>query len=247
MSVYEKIYSKMGKQKLHMTLIDPATSGVQGSVKIAEQAERAGTDFILIGGSTNLSISEMDNATGAIKSRIETPVIIFPGSASMFTKLADAIFFMSLLNSRDREFIIDHQIKASRIVRQSGIESISMGYLIFEPGMTVGRVGKANLIGREDETLAVQYSLAAELLGMSIVYLEAGSGADKHISCDVVRAVKSNAKIPIIVGGGIRNEESSREIAQAGADIVVTGTITERTPDVYSKLKPIIESVKNSA
>ncbi len=244
MNVYEKIVANIGRKKMHMTLIDPATSGVEGSAKIAREAERAGTDFLLIGGSTHLTISHMDESARSIKKETDLPIIIFPGSSSMFTKLADAIFFMSLLNSRDREFIMDHQVKAARIVRESGIESISMGYIIFEPGMTVGKVGKANLIGRGESELAVSYALTAELLGMSMVYLEAGSGAPEHISKDIIHDVKKHVTIPVIVGGGIKGANEAVEIVRAGADIIVTGTVAERTTDIYSSLKSIIDSIR---
>ncbi|MHB1439119.1 MAG: phosphoglycerol geranylgeranyltransferase [Cuniculiplasma sp.] len=244
MNVYEKIIKKSEKGTVHMTLIDPATSGMEGSARIAREAERAGTDFILIGGSTHLTIKEMDQSAQAIKEGTEIPVIIFPGSSDMFTTYADAIFFMSLLNSRDREFIMDHQVKAARIVKASGMESIPMGYLIFEPGMTVGRVGKAQLIGRTDSHLAVNYALAAELLGMKLVYMEAGSGASQPISTEVIREVRKYISIPVIVGGGIRTPSVARSMGQSGASIIVTGTIAEQSVDVYKSLKPIIDAIK---
>ena len=244
MNVYEEILRKSKKQKIHMTLIDPATSGIEGSAKIAHEAERAGTDFILLGGSTNLSLKEMDRSAISIKSKADLPVIIFPGSSNMFTGHADAIFFMSLLNSKDREFIMDHQIKAARIVKKSGIESIPMGYIIFEPGMTVGKVGKAMLIGREDKGLAVDYAIAAELLGMKLIYMEAGSGSPVPIDENTVREVKKYLSIPVIVGGGIRSPSAATKICGAGADIIVTGTIAEQATDVYATLKPIIDSIK---
>lgn len=244
MNVYDQIIKKSENGKVHMTLIDPATSGFEGSANIAHEAGRAGTDFILLGGSTHLTIKEMDEAALRVKSKTELPVIIFPGSSDMFTKNADAIFFMSLLNSKDREFLMDHQVKAAKLVKTSGIESIPMGYIIFEPGMTVGRVGKAMLIGREDKSLAVNYALAAELLGMKLVYMEAGSGAPSHISANVIKEVKKYSSIPVIVGGGIRTPLSAKEICNAGADIIVTGTIAEQAVDVYSSLKPIIDSIR---
>ncbi len=244
MNVYETITWNIGKKKMHMTLVDPATSGVEGSARIAKEAERAGTDFILIGGSTHLTIKDMDMSAQEIKKETDLPVIIFPGSSSMFTKRADAILFMSLLNSRDREFIMDHQVQAAKIVKNSGIESISMGYIIFEPGMTVGKVGRANLIKRDDVDLAVSYALAAELLGMNLVYLEAGSGAAYPISEEIIREVKKNLKVPLIVGGGIKGPAEALKIVESGADIIVTGTIAERATDIYSSLKLIIDAIK---
>ncbi|MCL4344916.1 MAG: geranylgeranylglyceryl/heptaprenylglyceryl phosphate synthase [Candidatus Thermoplasmatota archaeon] len=228
-----------------MTLIDPATSGDEGSGKIAGQASKAGTDFILVGGSTHLTMNEMDRATKRIKEECDTPVIIFPGSSSMFTRYADAIFFMSLLNSSDLDFVVGHQKRASVIVKRSGVESIPMGYLIFDPGMTAGRVGKARLIGKTDYQDAVEYSVAAELMGMKLIYMEAGSGAPYPIPEEMVRRVKEAVGIPVIVGGGIRNSQAASAIAMAGADIIVTGTVAEKSENVYEALKPIIDSIKN--
>jgi phosphoglycerol geranylgeranyltransferase len=245
MNVYLTIKEKLKESKIHMTLIDPATTGTVGSARIAMDAERAGTDFILIGGSTKLTIKEMDEATKEIKDKVKVPVIIFPGSSSMLTDMADAIFFMSLLNSRDREFIIDHQVKASKVVKLSGIESIPMGYVIFEPGMTAGKIGKADLISRDNKDLAVQYGLAAELLGMKLLYFEAGSGAGKPVSLEVVEEVKKYISIPLIVGGGIRESTIAKELCSSGADIIVTGTIAEKAQDVYGSLEPIIKAIKS--
>ncbi len=245
MKVLDNLMIKIKNGKVHMTLIDPATSGPEGSALIAEQAEKAGTDFILIGGSTHLSSGQMDAATLMIKERCRVPVIIFPGSSSMFTRHADAIFFMSLLNSMDREFIVDHQKQASLIVKKSGVESIPMAYLIFAPGMTAGKVGKAMLIGPDHFKDATEYAVTAELLGMKIVYLEAGSGATFPIGREMIMKVKEKVSIPIIVGGGIRTPEAARNAAEAGADIVVTGTVAERAENVFETLKPIIDSIKN--
>jgi phosphoglycerol geranylgeranyltransferase len=239
------IIEKTKREKVHMTLIDPDTSGDEGSGKIAEQAYKAGTDFILVGGSTHLTMNEMDMATKQIKEKCNVPVIIFPGSSSMFTRYADAIFFMSLLNSSDLEFIVGHQKKASLVVKKSGIESIPMGYLIFEPGMTAGRVGKAKLIGRDDYKNAIEYAVAAQLMGMRLIYMEAGSGAPYAISTEMIKKVKESVDIPIIVGGGIRSSETAKEITEAGADIIVTGTVAEKSDNVYEALKPIIETIKH--
>ncbi|MGP6207143.1 geranylgeranylglyceryl/heptaprenylglyceryl phosphate synthase [Cuniculiplasma sp. SKW3] len=246
MNVYNKIIEKTKREKVHMTLIDPETSGDEGSAKIAEQAWKAGTDFILVGGSTHLTTSEMDSATKKIKEKCGVPVIIFPGSSSMFTRYADAIFFMSLLNSSDLEFVVGHQKKASVLVKRSGVESIPMGYLIFEPGMTAGKVGKAKLIGQSDYKDAVEYAVAAELMGMRLVYMEAGSGAPYAISQEMIKKVKESVDIPVIVGGGIRTKETARNVSEAGADIIVTGTVAEKSDNVYETLRPIIESIKKS-
>lgn len=243
MKVMESLKERLSHGRVHMTLIDPASQDDEKSVQIAVEAEKAGTDFIMLGGSTEIDSAKMDRAVKAIKSKVSTGIILFPGSSAMISRYADAIYFMSLLNSKDREYIIGHQRKASMLLREMGMETISMAYLVFEPGMTVGRQGKADLIGREDWKKALSYALAAEMMGMDLVYLEAGSGSPTTISPSVVSKLKETLRIPVIAGGGIRSAASASELLRAGADIIVTGTIAEKSSNVLTELRPIVEAV----
>ena len=239
----DKIISILERGRIHMTLIDPASQDDAKSAQIAREEELAGTDFIMIGGSTEIDSKKMDSSVRAIKNAVSLKVIIFPGSSAMISRYADAIYFMSLLNSRNPNFIIGHQAKGSIVIRKMGIEAISMAYLVFEPGMTVGREGEAALIGSEDRETALSYAMAAELFGLKLVYLEAGSGSPKTISPVVVSELKNNLSIPVIVGGGIRTAASARALLSAGADIIVTGTIAEKASNVHEALKPIVDMV----
>lgn len=244
MNVYTRLKETAAKRKVHMTLIDPASQNIKRSTEIAVEAEKAGTDFFMIGGSTSIDMKVMDETIKSIKSNTNTPVIIFPGSSSMISSYADAIYFMSLLNSRNPDFIIGHQVKAAPFLRKMGVETIPMGYLVFSPGMTVGKVGEANLIDNKSPEPAVSYALAAQMMGMKLIYLEAGSGSPETVDPKVVKAVKEVAEVPLIVGGGIRSAEKAALIASSGADIVVTGTIVEKTGKVMEALKPIVEAIK---
>ncbi len=245
MTIYDQIYDLTRKRKVHMTLIDPASQNVSRSTEIAVEAERAGTDFFMIGGSTSIDMKVMDDTIERIKKETTKPVIIFPGSSSMISRYADAIYFMSLLNSRNPNFIIGHQVKAAPFLKKMGVETIPMGYLVFDPGMTVGKVGEADLIDNKNEDSAIAYSLAAQMMGMRLIYLEAGSGAPVTVNPKIVKAVKSQITVPLIVGGGIRTRENASLVANAGADIVVTGTIVEKTEKVYDALEPIIREIKS--
>ncbi len=246
MNVYDQLKDISQKRKVHMTLIDPASQNIKRSTEIAVEAERAGTDFIMIGGSTSIDMKAMDETIKSIKDETETPVIIFPGSSSMISRYADAIYFMSLLNSRNPDFIIGHQVKAAPFLKKMGIETIPMGYLVFSPGMTVGKVGEANLIDNNNPETAIAYALAAQMMGMKLIYLEAGSGSPETVNPEVVREVKKVAEVPLIVGGGIRSPEKASLIASSGADIVVTGTIVEKAGKVHDALKPIIDAIKET-
>ncbi|WP_201796940.1 geranylgeranylglyceryl/heptaprenylglyceryl phosphate synthase [Thermoplasma sp. Kam2015] len=244
MTVLEEMIQRSKSGKVHMTLIDPASKPPQECARIAEEAEMAGTDFIMVGGSTDIDMRMMDEAITAIKDRTDLKVIIFPGSSLMISSKADAIFFMSLLNSGNIDYVVGHQVKAAIPLSSMPIEKIPMAYLVFYPGMTVGRVSQARLIPRDDENTALSYALAAQYLGFRLLYFEAGSGSPYHVSENVIKRVKSEVQIPIIVGGGIRTAESAKSLALAGADMIVTGTITERASNVYEALHPIIESIK---
>ena len=245
MNVLAEIMKRSSGEKIHMTLIDPASQSPEKSSLIAVDAERAGTDFFMIGGSTGITQKVMDDCVSEIKKHTDTSVIIFPGSSSMVSRYADAIYFMSLLNSTDPEFIVRHQMKASQFLKKINLETIPMGYIVFEPGMTVGKVGKVDLIGKDDHDQALSYALAAQFFGMKLIYFEAGSGASRHISPSLISAVRPNIDIPLIVGGGIRSAQSAKEVSIAGADIVVTGTIAEKSQNVYGALKPIIAAIKS--
>lgn len=230
-------------KKVHMTLIDPAAQSPEKSGDLADKADKAGTDFFLIGGSTDINSKLMDITIEKIREKTDKQIIIFPGSRTMISRYADAIYYMMLMNSRNIDYIVGHQIGSASVLKKLGIETIPMGYLVFEPGMTVGRVGNAKLIGREDEDTAVSYAMAAEFFGFKLLYLEAGSGAPEHIGCNVITRVKETVKIPIIVGGGIKDYDKARSVLDAGADIIVTGTVIEKHENPYMALKDIINAL----
>lgn len=230
----------------HLTLIDPAKQEPRVAGEMAKDAEIAGTDGIMVGGSTKATGKILDETILAIKHACALPVILFPSSEKSISHYADAIFFMSMLNSRDPNFITRAQMRGAPLVKRLGLEPIPMAYLLVEPGGAAGKVGKAELIPRDSPETAAAYALAAQYLGMRLVYLEAGSGAKEPVPVEMVRAVKKEIEIPLIVGGGIRTPETAEKIVAAGADIIVTGTIVELAADRASELKGIILAVKKA-
>jgi len=227
MEAIKYIYQKLETQKLHMTLLDPDEQGSEQAAEISRLAVDAGSDAIMLGGSTGLTQELVDATVNAIKNVVDVPVILFPTTASAVSLHADAIYFMSLLNSKNPRFLLGEQMKAAALIKKSGLEPISMGYIIVEPGMKVGMVGEAECIARDDVRSAVGYSVAGELLGMKLIYLEAGSGAPEPVPGNLIAGVKEAIDIPLIVGGGIRKPEQARAAVEAGADIIVTGTVVE--------------------
>lgn len=227
--VWTLIEEGLRRGPLHMTLIDPASSpGRQGEAIAVAAAER-GTDAIMVGGSTDISSRNLDELVVHIRDRTHLPVIYFPSSAGAMSARVDAIYFLSVLNSRSPRHIVGEQAMGAPIVRKLGVEAIPMGYIIVEPGMKVGAVSEAAPIPRTGDgaQLAANLALAAQYFGMRLVYLESGSGAPTPTPIDMVAAVRRAIDIPLVVGGGIRTGEQARALLDAGADILVTGTIAE--------------------
>jgi phosphoglycerol geranylgeranyltransferase len=250
-SILGYIRENLRKGSVHMTLIDPDKQEPEEAAAIAGMVEGLGSDAIMVGGSTGVSKGSMDATVGAtvgaIKEACRIPAIIFPTAAGALSPRADAVYFMSMLNSRARRYIVGEQRMGAPIINEMGVEPISMGYIIVEPGMEVGRVGDAELVPREEPELAASYALCAQMFGMSLVYLEAGSGAPEPVPPAMVSRVKEVIRIPLVVGGGIRSPEAAAAAVGSGADIVVTGTVVEdatQTDRLGEAMGPIIRAVK---
>jgi phosphoglycerol geranylgeranyltransferase len=226
--VLRYISDKLRRGPLHMTLIDPDKRGGQSAAKVAAAAVAHGSDAIMLGGSTGISPDKMAETVRAVKASVPVPTIIFPESPASITPAADAIYFMSLLNSRSVDHVIRMQARSALEIQRIGLEPLSLGYIIIAPGMRVGEVGQADPVPRENVTLAQSYALAAEFLGMQLVYLEAGSGAPSPVPAEMVRGVRRVLHVPLIVGGGIRTGPEAATLLEAGAQILVTGTVTEQ-------------------
>lgn len=228
---------------IHITLIDPEKITVQGAAQIAENSENSGTVAIMIGGSTFISQGHLDEVVKSIKSVVKVPTILFPNNVTGISRYADAIWFMSLLNSVDPYFLMGAQILGAPLVKKFGIEPISMGYIIVGEGGTAGIVGKAIALPYSKPELTAAHALAGEYLGMRFIYLEGGSGATNPVPPEMIGAVKRLLNVPLIVGGGIRTREQAIAAASAGADIIVTGNVTE-TSDAKQKVSEIVTAIK---
>lgn len=225
--VEQYLRQQLTRGPLHFTLIDPDKSRGPKAAAVARGAAALGSHAILLGGSTGISRDVMGEAARSIKAAVKIPAIIFPEGAGSLTPDADAVLFMSLLNSRNLDLVIRTHARSASTVRKMALEAIPMGYLVVAPGMRVGEVGSVDPVAREDLAGATGYALAAELLGMRFVYLEAGSGAPSPVPAAMVRAVRDAIQVPLIVGGGIRSGAEAKVLLDAGANVLVTGTITE--------------------
>jgi len=230
---------------IHITLIDPEK--MDRIEEVVKAAEAAGSSAFMVGGSTSHKTSDYEEAIARVKSNSRLPVIIFPSNVASVARGADAIWFMSLLNSMNPYYIIGAQVLGIKTIREFGLETIPMAYLILGTGGAAGYVGDAKPIPFEIPELAVGYAMAAEALGFRFVYLEAGSGAKTHVPEKLVSMVKKSISIPLIVGGGIREGTVAENIVASGADIIVTGDVLEETCAIRDKLSEIIEGGRRGA
>lgn len=213
-----------------LTLIDPNEHPKSRLIDNAQHAEQGGADALLIGGSLVLT-SRMEEILREIKQRVSIPVIIFPGGASQVCRYADAILFTSLLSGRNPEFLVGEQVKGAPLVKEIGLETIPTAYLLIESGTrtSVEYLSHTHPIPRNKPDIAKVHALAAQYMGMKMVYLEAGSGAIHSVPEEMIRATRDYAALPIICGGGIRHPEDAARKVAAGASFIVVGNRFEES------------------
>src|SRR3989337_1945218 len=233
------------ERSIHITLIDPEKVTPTQASKIGETWRNSGTSAMMIGGSTFVSQAHLDAVVKAIKRTVKIPTILFPNNITGISRHADAIWFMSLLNSVDPYFLIGAQILGAPLVKKYRLEPIPMGYVIVGEGGTAGIVGKAIPVPYSKPELAAAHALAGQYLGMHFIYLEGGSGAKDPVPPEMIRIVKHYIGIPLIVGGGIKTKAQALAAASAGADVIVTGNIIE-TSDAKQRVSEIIEGIKGT-
>jgi phosphoglycerol geranylgeranyltransferase len=211
-------------------LIDPDKQSVEDAAALAVRADEAGVDAFLVGSSLLMS-SQLEAIIQRIKELSDIPVIISPGSSSHLSRSADAVLFLSLISGRNPDFLIGEHVKAAPTIKRYGIEAIPTGYMLIEGGSctSVQFMSATFPIPRDKLDIAVAHAMAAELLGMRMVYLECGSGALLSVPDGMVSAVRAEISTPLIVGGGIVDPSVAAAKVRAGADFIVTGNVLEKT------------------
>ncbi|MCW4038251.1 MAG: geranylgeranylglyceryl/heptaprenylglyceryl phosphate synthase [Candidatus Bathyarchaeota archaeon] len=217
------------KGSIHLSLLDPDRILPSEAAQTSKALEAAGTTGIMIGGSTVVSVPQLDEVVKAVKDEVKVPVILFPNNITGISQFADAIWFMSLLNSDNPLFITGLQALGAPLIKRFGLETLSLGYIIVDAGSTAAYIGQARALPRDKPEIVASYTLAAQYLGLHFVYLEAGSGAREPVPLKMISEVKNTIDIPLVVGGGIRTRFEAEAVVKAGADIVVTGTIIEES------------------
>jgi len=211
-----------------LVLFDPDRTSAETIVKRAKRCENVGVDALLIGSSLMMG-NGFEHFVKTVAESVSVPVIIFPGEKSQVTEKADAILFLSLLSGRNPDLIIGEQIKSAPLIKSIGLESISTAYLLVDSGRvtSVEYMSNTKPIPSDKPEIAVAHAMAAEIFGMKLVYLEAGSGAERPVPDTMITAVAAGVEIPVMVGGGIRTPETVARKVAAGASFVVVGNHIE--------------------
>ncbi len=217
---------------LYAVLLDPDRLEPSDNVELARLAARSGVDVLLVGGSLSLR-GRTEETIAAIKRAVELPVVIFPGDSGFVAPSADAILFLCLVSGRNPQYLIAEHVRAAPILKEIGLEPIATAYMLVGGGKTtsVEFMSGTKPLPRDKPDIAMAHALAAEYLGMKIAFFDAGSGAESPVPAELVEAVSSYVSIPVMVGGGISQPEKAGELVRAGARIVVTGDVIERTRD----------------
>jgi phosphoglycerol geranylgeranyltransferase len=240
-SIAKKISLGLGS---HWVLLDPDDFSLDQAEIIAKQAQSAGVDALLIGGSL-IHTNNFDAFVARVKKAVAIPVILFPGDSTQLSKHADAILFLSLISGRNPVNLIGEHVKAAPLIKELGIEPIATAYMLIESGAvtSVEFMSGTRPLPRTKPKIAAAHALAAQFMGMKMIYLEAGSGALQTVPDDMIRLVRAAVDIPIIVGGGIRDAQTATAKLAAGADIIVTGNLL-RQKNGLAIMKAIARTVR---
>ncbi|MCW3788477.1 geranylgeranylglyceryl/heptaprenylglyceryl phosphate synthase [Plebeiibacterium sediminum] len=233
---------KKANKKVFCVLIDPDKFPEENILKIITAMETAAPDLILVGGS--LVTKKTESTVDVLKKHLSIPVLLFPGSLLQLTTNADGILFISLISGRNPELLIGNHVASAPVIRSSGMEVISTGYILIDGGTTtsVEYMSQTKPIPALKTDIAVATAMAGEMLGQKLIYLEGGSGALNPVPVEMIEAVKQNISIPLIVGGGLNTKEKVKAACDAGADIIVVGNAFEKDLSLLKEFKEIVSA-----
>ncbi len=244
MNTYQHIlHAKAKGKKLFAVLLDPDKTPVNKAESLISSCVDAKVDLIFVGGSLVVS-THLEELVQNIKKETDIPVVLFPGSPNQITPFADALLYLSLISGRNPELLIGQHVISAPSVKKSGLEIMSTGYMLIDGGAptTVSYISNANPIPNDKNEIAVCTALAGEMLGMKLIYMDAGSGAKLPITESMISAVSSHIDIPLIVGGGIKNPEKAYLNCQAGANMVVVGNAIEKDQNLITEIGAAIHA-----
>ena len=248
-----RIYNSLLERKRHgkksfAVLIDPDKVNDEKMKQLLSLAVAARVDYFLVGGSLVIS-NYLDECVQFIKKSCHIPVILFPGSPSQVSKYADALLYLSLISGRNPELLIGQHVVSAPFVKQSGLEIMSTGYMVIDGGAptTVSYISNASPLPADKNEIAVCTAMAGEMLGMSLIYMDSGSGAKRAISESMIEKVSSAISVPLIIGGGITEPEKAYRNCKAGADVIVVGNAIEKDENLMIEMAAAVHSVPVSS
>jgi len=232
-------------QKSFGLLIDPDKVDDEKMDRLVSLSIEAKVDYFLIGGSLVIS-DYLDNCITQIKKRCTIPTLLFPGSASQVTPLADGLLYLSLISGRNPDLLIGQHVVSATTVKKSGLEIMSTGYMVVDGGAptTVSYISNATPLPADKDDIAMCTAMAGEMLGMKLIYMDAGSGAKRPITEAMIERVAQNISVPLIIGGGITHPEKAYLNCKAGADMIIIGNAIEKDPSLITEMASAIHSVK---
>ncbi len=230
-------------EKRFVVLMDPDKVKLRQMDKILDLATRAKVDYFFIGGSLIVN-NMLDQVLLRIKESCEIPMILFPGNSFQLSYKADGILFLSLISGRNADLLIGNHVLAAPYLRMSPLEVLPTGYMLVDGGVatTVSYISNTQPIPAKKDDVALCTAIAGEMLGLKLIYMDAGSGAENPISTSMIETVSSGLKIPLIVGGGIRTPEKALENVKAGADVIVVGNAIEKDPELILEMADAVHS-----
>jgi phosphoglycerol geranylgeranyltransferase len=243
--IYQSLLNqKLKGQKSFAVLIDPDKVTVEKIEELTNMAIEASVDYLLVGGSLVIS-NRLDEVVQQIKKNCDIPVILFPGSPSQITPFADALLYLSLISGRNSELLIGQHVISAPFVRQSGLEIMSTGYMVIDGGAptTVSYISNATPIPADKNEIAMCTAMAGEMLGMKLIYMDAGSGAKRAVAESMIEQVAKVIEVPLVVGGGITSPEKAYRNCKAGADVIVIGNAIEKDSSLIKDMSAAIHSV----
>ena len=231
----EIIQSKLESQKLLAILLDPDKVVLENLSGLILKINQSPATHVFIGGS-QVTATIIDQLVVQIKQYCHLPIVLFPGNPSQISDKADAILFLSLISGRNPDYLIEHQVNAVPMLKQTDLEIISTGYILIESGTetAVERISKTKPLDRDHIDYVVQTAQAGEMLGNKLIYLEAGSGAKQAVSLEMIKKVAQNIEVPLLVGGGIVDLQGIQNAHDAGADLVIIGTAFENNNNFFN-------------
>lgn len=248
MKVYHRILNCYNESRKQLAiLVDPDKTDISKAEKLARECDDLKVDYIFAGGSLLMN-SNFEPCIKALSSNCDIPVVIFPGNNLQICSHANAILFLSLISGRNPEMLIGNHVIAAPHIKSLGLEVIPTGYILIDCGRitSVHYMSNTLPIPSDKDDIAICTAMAGEMMGLKLIYLDGGSGADMPIPSKMISMVKNHINIPLVAGGGICNSKQASEAWKAGANVIVAGNATEKDPEFIKELVKARDTINDN-